>query len=38
VRSLERGTRGGTVVGLVNGGGERSRFDNLEVRPPSMRE
>jgi hypothetical protein len=38
VRSLERGTRGGTVVGLVNGGDERSRFDNLEVRPPSMRE
>ena len=34
VRSLERGTRGGTVVGLVNGGDERSRFDNLEVRPP----
>ena len=38
VRSLERGTRRGTVVGLVNGGDERSRFDNLEVRPPSMRE
>ena len=34
VRSLERGMRGGTVVGLVNGGDERSRFDNLEVRPP----
>lgn len=34
VRSLERGMRGGTVVGLVNGGDERSRFDNVEVRPP----
>ncbi|MFM7043646.1 MAG: FAD-dependent oxidoreductase [Planctomycetaceae bacterium] len=38
VRSLERGTRGGTVVGLVNGGDERSRFDNLEVRPPASRD
>lgn len=38
VRSLERGMRGGTVVGLVNGGDERSRFDNLEVRPPRTEE
>jgi len=34
VRSLNRpGSRGGTLVGLVNGGDERSRFDNLAVRP-----
>jgi len=34
VRSLDRpGSRGGTLVGLVNGGDERSRFDNLAVRP-----
>jgi hypothetical protein len=38
VRSLDRGTRSGTAVGLVNGGDERGRFDNVEVRPPRMRE
>lgn len=34
VRSLERRAGGGTAVGFINGGDERSRFDNLEVRPP----
>jgi len=33
VRSLDRPGGRGTLVGLVNGGDERSRFDNLAVRP-----
>jgi hypothetical protein len=38
VRSLDRPGSRGTLVGLVNGGDERSRFDNLAVRPAPPRE
>lgn len=32
IEQLRRTPAGGTLVGLVNGGGEASRFDNFEVR------